>query len=70
MAAVRVKAITQPTFVANGDNDVMVASSQSRTLAERIPDSKLVIYPDSGHGGIFQYREQFVPELLQFLEAA
>ena len=62
--------ITQPTFVANGDNDVMVASSQSRTLAERIPDSKLVIYPDSGHGGIFQYREQFVPELLQFLEAA
>ena len=24
--------ITQPTFVANGDNDVMVASSQSRVL--------------------------------------
>lgn len=61
--------ITQPTLVANGDNDVMVASSQSRTLAERIPNSKLVIYPDSGHGGIFQYHEQFVPEVLQFLEA-
>ncbi len=30
--------ITQPTFVANGDNDVMVASSQSRVLAERIPE--------------------------------
>ena len=29
--------ITQPTFVANGDNDVMVASSQSHELAERIP---------------------------------
>src|SRR3954452_19645449 len=38
--------ITQPTFVANGDNDVMVASSQSHALAERIPNSKLVIYPD------------------------
>jgi len=62
--------ITQPTFVANGDNDVMVASSQSRVLAERIPNSKLVIYPDSGHGGIFQYREQFVPAVLEFLSAA
>src|SRR5947208_5315174 len=31
--------ITQPTFVANGDNDVMVASSQSYVLAERIPDA-------------------------------
>ena len=61
--------ITQPTFVANGDNDVMVASSQSRTLAERIPNAELTIYPDSGHGGIFQYHEQFVPALLEFLQA-
>jgi pimeloyl-ACP methyl ester carboxylesterase len=61
--------ITQPTFVANGDNDVMVASSQSRALAERIPNSKLEIYPDSGHGGIFQYHERFVPAVLEFLEA-
>src|SRR3954470_23690144 len=59
--------ITQPTFVANGDNDVMVASSQSYELAERIPNARLTIYPDSGHGGIFQYHEQFVPELLAFL---
>jgi pimeloyl-ACP methyl ester carboxylesterase len=61
--------ITQPTFVANGDNDIMVASSQSYELAERIPDAQLTIYPDSGHGGIFQYRQQFVPEVLAFLES-
>jgi pimeloyl-ACP methyl ester carboxylesterase len=60
--------VTQPTFVANGDNDVMVASSQSRVLAERIPDAKLTIYPDSGHGGIFQHHQQFVPAVLDFLE--
>lgn len=59
--------ITQPTLVANGDHDVMVASSQSRELAERIPDAKLIIYPDSGHGGIFQYHDQFVPAALAFL---
>ena len=60
--------ITQPTFVANGDNDVMVASGQSHELAERIPNAKLTIYPDSGHGAIFQYHEQFVPAVLEFLE--
>ena len=61
--------ITQPTFVANGDNDVMVASSHSDELAERIPNAKLTIYPDSGHGGIFQYHQQFVPAVLEFLES-
>jgi pimeloyl-ACP methyl ester carboxylesterase len=61
--------IIQPTLVANGDNDVMVASSQSHALAEQLPNSKLVIYPDSGHGAIFQYHEQFVPTVLEFLDA-
>ncbi|CAB4942263.1 unannotated protein [freshwater metagenome] len=61
--------IAQPTFVANGEDDVMVATSQSRALAERIPDSRLTIYPDSGHGGIFQHHERFVPEVLEFLGA-
>ena len=40
--------INPPTFVANGDNDVMVASSQSRVLAERILNAKLAIYPTPG----------------------
>jgi pimeloyl-ACP methyl ester carboxylesterase len=61
--------ITQPVFVANGDNDVMVASSHSEDLARRIPNAKLTIYPDSGHGGVFQHHEQFVPEVLEFLES-
>src|SRR4029079_8891764 len=60
--------ITQPTFVANGDNDAMVASSQSFALAEQIPNSKLEIYPNSGHGGIFQYHDRFVPAVLRFLD--
>ena len=61
--------ITQPVFVANGDNDVMVASSLSADLARRIPNSKLTIYPDSGHGGVFQYHEEFVPAVLEFLRS-
>jgi pimeloyl-ACP methyl ester carboxylesterase len=60
--------ISQPVFVANGDNDLMVASSHSADMARRIPNAKLTIYPDSGHGGIFQYHQEFVEEALEFLE--
>jgi pimeloyl-ACP methyl ester carboxylesterase len=59
--------ITQPVFVANGDNDVMVASSHSADIARRIPDAKLTIYPDAGHGGVFQHHDEFVPAVLEFL---
>jgi pimeloyl-ACP methyl ester carboxylesterase len=60
--------IRQPVFVANGDNDVMVASSHSADLARRIPNAKLTIYRDSGHGGVFQYHREFVPAVLEFLD--
>lgn len=59
--------ITQPTLIANGDNDRMVPTILSNDLHRRIPNSELVIYPDSGHGGIFQYHEQFAPLAVEFL---
>jgi pimeloyl-ACP methyl ester carboxylesterase len=59
--------ITQPVFVANGDHDLMVASSHSDDMARRLPNARLTIYPHSGHGGVFQHHEQFVPEALAFL---
>jgi pimeloyl-ACP methyl ester carboxylesterase len=61
--------IRQPVLVANGDHDVMVASSHSADLARRIPGATLTIYPDSGHGGVFQYHREFVPAVLEFLES-
>lgn len=59
--------ITQPVFVANGDNDLMVASSLSADMARRLPNATLTIYPDSGHGGVFQHHRAFVPAVLDFL---
>jgi pimeloyl-ACP methyl ester carboxylesterase len=59
--------LTQPTLIANGDNDRMVPSVLSDDLHRRIQDSKLVIYPDSGHGGIFQFHEKFAPLAAEFL---
>lgn len=60
-------AIKIPVLVANGDNDLMVASKLSHDLANRLPDATLRIYPNSGHGGVFQNHEAFVPEVLSFL---
>jgi pimeloyl-ACP methyl ester carboxylesterase len=59
--------ITQPTLIANGDNDRMVPSVLSQDLHRRIKDSELVIYPNSGHGGIFQFHQEFAPIAVEFL---
>jgi len=60
--------ITQPTLIANGDNDRMVPSPLSADMHRRIKGSELIIYPDSGHGGIFQFHEKFAPVAVQFLD--
>ncbi|NGY65888.1 alpha/beta hydrolase [Lentzea sp. NEAU-D13] len=59
--------ITAPVLVANGDHDRMVPTSNTHDLARRLPNSELVIYPDAGHGGIFQFHEEFVTKALEFL---
>lgn len=60
--------VQQPVLVANGDHDRMVPTPNSADLARRLPNAELVIYPDAGHGGIFQFHEQFVAKALEFLE--
>jgi pimeloyl-ACP methyl ester carboxylesterase len=60
--------ITQPTLIANGDHDRMVPSVLSGDLHRRIQGSELIIYPDSGHGGIFQYHREFAATALEFLD--
>lgn len=61
-------AITQPTFIANGDNDRMVPTVLSENMNRRIAGSQLTIYPNSGHGAIFQYHREFVSTAIQFLD--
>ena len=60
---------SQATLIANGDNDRMVPSVLSEDLHRRIKGSELIIYPDSGHGGIFQFHEKFAPIVAEFLAA-
>lgn len=61
--------ITQPTLVVNGKRDIMVPTVNSHTLAQHIPNAQLIIYPDSGHGALFQYPDLFAAHAARFLDA-
>ena len=59
--------IKQPVLVVNGDNDRMVPTVNTHDLARRLPNSQLIIYPDAGHGGAFQFHDDFARSTLEFL---
>lgn len=64
------KAITQPTFILNGVEDVMIPTINAFNMAQVIPYAQLFIYPDAGHGAQFQYPQRFLGHAIQFLEEA
>jgi pimeloyl-ACP methyl ester carboxylesterase len=66
----RLAGITQPVLVAGGVGDRMVPTPNSRLLADRLPDARLRIYPDAGHGFLFQHPAEFAAEIEAFLSAA
>ena len=59
--------IRQPVLVMNGESDKMVPSKNTVDLDRRLPNSELVLYPDAGHGGVFQFHADFVKRALEFL---
>jgi pimeloyl-ACP methyl ester carboxylesterase len=63
----QLKNIKQPVLVVNGHDDIMVPTINSFILQQRIPNATLILYPDSGHGAIFQYPDLFVSHAGIFL---
>jgi pimeloyl-ACP methyl ester carboxylesterase len=57
-----------PVLVANGDDDLLIPTSNSWFLHRNIRGSELIIYPDAGHGFLFQYAERFGQHVNEFLD--
>jgi pimeloyl-ACP methyl ester carboxylesterase len=65
----RLAAIEHPVLVANGDSDPMILPRYSYLLAGLLPNARLVIYPDSAHGFLFQHHGEFASDVNEFLDA-
>ncbi|MCX5334322.1 MULTISPECIES: alpha/beta fold hydrolase [unclassified Streptomyces] len=65
---VRLKALFQPVLVADGESDILMPAKNSHLLAKYLPDAQLHIYPDAGHGFLYQYAVKFGTEVNTFLD--
>jgi pimeloyl-ACP methyl ester carboxylesterase len=63
------KKLPHRTLVWNGRNDAMVPTVNSFILQQRLPDARLLLFPDSGHGSHFQFPEEFAEVAAGFLAA-
>jgi pimeloyl-ACP methyl ester carboxylesterase len=59
--------IHQPALVVNGIHDEMIPVSNSYRLSENLPNAMLLVYPDSGHGSLFQFHDSFARHAAAFL---
>lgn len=64
----RLQQIGIPTLIVNGSNDIVVPTVNSYVMFQNFPNARLSLYPDSGHGSIFQYPELFLWEAIPFLK--
>jgi pimeloyl-ACP methyl ester carboxylesterase len=63
----RVDELRVRMLVANGAHDVMLPAYRSYVLSQQATDAKLVLYPDAGHGFLFQEIDDFTSEVHRFL---
>ena len=61
--------IAQPCLVVNGVHDAMIPVVNSYRLAEHLPNAVLLVYPNSGHGALFQFHESFTRQVEAFLSS-
>ena len=65
----RLREILHPVLVAGGRHDLIIPTVNSFVLAQRLPNAQLILYPDCGHGFLFQYHTLFSQHATLFLES-
>jgi pimeloyl-ACP methyl ester carboxylesterase len=66
----KVDRVQRPVLIADGARDVILPTANSRLLHRLIKHSRLHLYPDAGHGFLFQDQAPFVKLINRFLAAA
>jgi pimeloyl-ACP methyl ester carboxylesterase len=64
----RLGEIAQPVLVASGSHDLIIPTVNAYVLAQHLPNAQLILYPDAGHGALFQYYTLFSQHATLFLE--
>jgi pimeloyl-ACP methyl ester carboxylesterase len=59
--------VRQPVLVVSGSHDIMIPTANSYDLSQQLPNGELIVYPDSGHGSLFQYPERFTRDVAGFV---
>jgi pimeloyl-ACP methyl ester carboxylesterase len=52
-----------------GSHDTMLPADNAYAMFKALSNAQLVLYPDSGHGALFQHHALFVSHVRTFLEA-
>ena len=63
----RLDELVLPVLVANGAHDVLIHAFGTYAMARRLPQAKIILYSDAGHGFLFQHADDFSDEVLRFL---
>jgi pimeloyl-ACP methyl ester carboxylesterase len=61
------EAIDQPVLVVSGSDDTMLPDGNAYFMSKHLKNAQLILYPDSGHGALFQYSTLFVDHVVLFL---
>ena len=61
------QSVKQPVLIVQGQEDVLVPVENAINMSKSIPNARLIVYPDAGHGSFFQYHDDFVKKAIEFL---